>query len=278
MAGPATETSEDLITPSLVARFCATLDLPAPRMGDELPPGLHWCLCAPDAPLSALGLDGHPGQGIVTAPPGLPRRMWAASEIAWHGPLPTGGRVTRHSRLVSMEPRSGRQGPLALATIDHEWEADGRPVITERQTLVYRGAAEAGQAPPPEPATQTRVPGERVPGEIVERIAPSTVLLFRYSALTFNSHRIHYDLPYATEIEGYPGLVVQGPLLATLLMQLARHTLGAPLRTFVFRAVRPAHAGQRLDLTARHDGAGLQLAVSDPSGADCMTARATASA
>jgi 3-methylfumaryl-CoA hydratase len=111
---------------------------------------------------------------------------------------------------------------------------------------------------------------------VVEGITPSATLLFRYSALTFNSHRIHYDLPYATEVERYPGLVVQGPLMATLLMQLARQRLGAPLRTFAFRAVRPAHVDQVLDPGAWHDRNGLQLAISDPSGADCMTAQATA--
>lgn len=149
MAAPTAEIREDLITPSVVARLCATLDVPVHDMGDELPPGLHWCLCTPDESLSGPGPDGHPAQGMVNAPPGLPRRMRAASEIAWHGPLGTGSRVIRHSHLLSMQPRSGRHGPLVLATIAHEWEADGRLVITERQILAYRGAAETGSASPP---------------------------------------------------------------------------------------------------------------------------------
>ncbi|MES2096560.1 MAG: MaoC family dehydratase N-terminal domain-containing protein [Pseudomonadota bacterium] len=261
--------SEDVITAALAARFHATLQLPgAPASSGEAAPALiHLCLCQPAAATAELGGDGHPARGGFLPPVPLPRRMWAGSAIDFHAPLRVGDAVVKRSRIADVTAKSGRSGNLCFVTVDHEIGVGNAVAISERQTLVYREAAEAGAPAVPEPASlEAKV-------ETVEASAP---LLFRYSALTFNAHRIHYDLPYATNEEHYPGLVVHGPLQATLLIDLAaRRNDGRPPDHFTFRGVHPAIGGRPLLLNAGAltDGS-MDLFTAQPGGPLNMQATA----
>lgn len=268
-----TETREDVITPGLIARFHATID----RKGgaDPAPQGVHWCLCLPDAATAALGPDGHPRRDdspdSFLPPIPLPRRMWASSQVTFHAPLPVGAQVRRRSTVAAITEKMGGTGPLVFVDIDHQTEVAERCLISERQTLVYRAAADT--PPAPRPADQTPDLGawdwHRV-------LTPSEPLLFRYSALTFNSHRIHYDRPYAEAEERYRGLVVHGPLMATLLLDLAARELGDNrLSRFAFRGQSPAIAGEPLYLVGRQEVTGLTLAALGGDGRLVMSADAS---
>lgn len=251
----------DRLDPALAARWCATFDRDLPADG-IMPQGVHLCLCTPDAPTARLGEDGHParddGAASFLPPIPLPRRMWAASEIAFHAPIAIGAAIERISRIAAITPKSGRTGEMAFVEIDHETAADGALAVSERQTLVYREAA-AADAPlaPPLPGADAFDPA----GWDAHRILhPDPRLLFRFSALTFNSHRIHYDAPYAQAVERYRGLVVHGPLAASLLLQLAGQELGENrLEHFAFRGLSPAIAGEPLHLVLRQADAALEL-------------------
>lgn len=194
--------------------------------------------------MAALGEDGHPSRGGFLPPVPLPRRMWAGSEIDFHGNLRVGDTVRRASRVAEVTGKAGRSGPLCLVSVDHEISTGGDTVIRERQTIVYRDAPDGGGATP--------APLEQAPvGDVVEMVEASSTLLFRYSALTFNAHRIHYDMTYATSAEGYPGLVVHGPLQASLLIQVAARSRGGRIpASFKFRGASPAFEGQPLFLHA----------------------------
>jgi 3-methylfumaryl-CoA hydratase len=224
----------DLVSPSHLAAWNATLDRddPFPREGDPVPPGFHWALFAPLARQSELGPDGHPRRGGFLPPVPLPRRMWAGSRIQFHRPLRVGERVEQASLVVKVEEKSGRAGALVFVTVRHTVSGAGGPALEEERDLVYREAPKPGAAPAaPEPAPQ---------GAWRRRIVPDDVLLFRYSALTFNGHRIHYDRRYVTAEEGYAGLVVHGPLIATLLLDLLRRELpAAAVERFRVKGLRP---------------------------------------
>jgi len=260
-------TAADVATPAAVARYRATLD--SAGDGPTVPQGFHWCLCLPDVPTAGLGADGHPAKGGFLPPIDLPRRMWAASEVEFHAPIPVGAAVERVSTVADIAEKTGGSGRLVFVTVAHETRAGGVLAVSERQSLVYR-AASAAPAPLPGVGavdlsdwTWTRT------------LTPAEPLLFRYSALTFNSHRIHYDRPYATAEEGYPGLVVHGPLQAALLLDLAARHLGADaLRRFAYRAQSPAYAGQPLHLAARRDADTLTLATLGGDGRTCVSATA----
>jgi 3-methylfumaryl-CoA hydratase len=201
--------------------------------GDALPPLWHWAYFWSLAPTASLGPDGHAARGGFLPPIELPRRMWAGSRVEFPRPLEVGAEVTRHSTIKSVTEKSGRSGRLAFVTVEHVVSDAAGPCIVEEHDIVYREAGEKG-APLP--------PGETPPaaGAWKEEVTPSPVLLFRYSALTFNGHRIHYDHPYTTQEEGYPGLIVHGPLLATMMIgQLRRHLPRARATRFAFRARRP---------------------------------------
>ena len=248
----------DVLTAGLLTRFRATLDSAAAAAG------IHWCLCLPDAPMALLGPDGHPQRGGDLPPIVLPRRMWAASQVQFHAPLATGAQISRRSVIAAITAKTGATGPLVFAEIDHETRADGVLAVSERQTLVYRDTGAAPAPPPPPP------PG---PWDWQREVTPDAALLFRYAALTFNSHRIHYDLPYATAVEGYRGLVVQGPLMATLLLDLAAAAVGAErIAGLTFRGVGPAIAGEALVLAGRTEGSAIVLNACNAAGL-VMTAR-----
>tara|TARA_R110002020_G_scaffold37889_5_gene114445 strand:- start:1176 stop:1997 length:822 start_codon:yes stop_codon:yes gene_type:complete len=259
------ETRQDVITPGLLDRFCATLDRP---VTGEIPQGLHWCLCLPDAPTAELGTDGHPKKGGFLPPIPLPRRMWASSSVAFEQPLQLGDEISRISTIASIEEKSGKSGDLVFVAIDHETHAGDRIVVRERQNIVYRKPASVPASPVGSSAAD---PSK---WDWQQTILPSEPLLFRYSALTFNSHRIHYDRPYAVEEEGYAGLVVQGPLMATLLLNLAAAKLGAnKLSRFSFRGQSPAIVNQAIDLVGRQQGENIILAVLGNDGREIMTAQ-----
>ena len=232
--------------------------LPPLRAGDPLPPLWHWLYFWEVAPLTGLGYDGHPAKGDFLPPVPLPRRMWAGSRLRFRAPLPIGARALNRSRIEKIEEKEGRSGKLAFVTVSHRIEAGGRLCIEEEHDIVYRAPPAAGETPragQPAPATAER-------RRLVE---PSPVLLFRYSALTFNGHRIHYDRRFCQESEGYPGLVVHGPLLATLMVGLASES-GRRIARFSFRALAPVFDIAPFTVNA----AGDSVWIADADGRLCM--------
>ncbi len=261
----------DDVHPSRARALAATLDLHVSPAGDDdmLPPLWHWILFQPVARQSELGPDGHPRRGGFLPPVDLPRRMWAGGRLQLLAPLRIGQAVTRTSTIADVSAREGRSGPLVFVRVRHEIVAGGAPAIVEEHDIVYRGRPVPGEAQPaPQPAPSDAHFGRR--------ITPDPVLLFRYSALTFNGHRIHYDHGYATQVEGYPGLVVHGPLLATLLAELLRaQRPQARLTGFAFKAVRPLFEGAPFDVCGREAPGSVALWARDPAGHLAMEATAT---
>jgi 3-methylfumaryl-CoA hydratase len=267
-----TQTIDDVIAVDRVAAMAATLDRErAPAAGDALPPGWHWLFFNGAARQSEIGPDGHPRRGGFLPPVPLPRRMWAGGRITVSGSLPVGAPARRESRILSVEAKRGRSGDLVFVTVRHAIQGGQGHALEEEHDIVYRDAPAPGTpAPKPEPA----------PGGATWRreIRPDPVLLFRYSALTFNGHRIHYDHPYVTQVEGYPGLIVHGPLIATLLLDLlARKAPGARLRSFAFRAKSPLFdtAAFHVNGTPTAGGDEVRLWAEGPGGALAMDATAT---
>jgi 3-methylfumaryl-CoA hydratase len=246
-----TEARADLLTQRLAEAFDATLDEEPRRYepGDEAPLGIHWCLGNPAVRASGLGRDGHPKREGFMPPVPLPRRMWAAGGLTFHAPLIVGMNVTRQTTIASLDLKKGRTGPLWFLELDHLYMQEGLTCVSERQTIVYREDPKPGRTAP-EPATESDG-GQRV----AQTIVPDPVLLFRYSALTFNGHRIHYDQDYARNIEGYPDLVVHGPLIATLLLRAAaREGQGRRIERFSFRGLSPSFVGRPMSLVVTTDG------------------------
>ena len=268
------ETRADRVDPALAARWLATLDR-APAEDGSVPQGFHWCLCAPDAPSAALGPDGHPRRedspASLLPPLPQPRRMWASSKVEFVAPLRVGEAVTRTSRVASIAEKTGSSGTLVFVDVAHETSGAAGTAVREVQTLVYRDAPPAGTAPVPPAPGETRF--DPSVWDSTRAVLPAKPLLFRYSALTFNSHRIHYDAPYAREQEGYRGLVVHGPLTATLLLDLARRELGDnALKSFAFRGLSPAICGEPLHLAMRRAGASWELGAFASDGRAVMSA------
>jgi 3-methylfumaryl-CoA hydratase len=230
-----TETVSDRMTPVPIAALAATLDVdvPAAQPADAVPPLWHWLYFLPIHKRSELAVDGHAARGGFLPPIELPHRMWAGGRLEFNRPMRVGETYRRVSRIVDVQQKEGRSGTLVFVVVRHEISNAEGAVLVEQQDLVYRGGSMPGaRAAVPQPAPADAA-WERT-------IYPDNVLLFRYSALTFNGHRIHYDRRYATEVEGYPGLVVHGPLVATLLLDLLRRNLpGVEVRQFAFRAVSP---------------------------------------
>ena len=273
------QVASELLTPSHAFRWCSTFDLEWPGDG-VMPQGIHLALCTPLARTDCLGVDGHPARDESAdsffPPIPLPRRMWAASDIAFLAPISIGARIDRVSRIVAVSEKEGSTGKLGFVEVEHLTTADDVEAVHEKQTLVYREASlpDAPLSPPPAgDGAFARDEWGRV-----ESIVPSETLLFRYSALTFNTHRIHYDAPYARDVERYRGLVVHGPLIASLLLQLAATAYGDnQLKTFSFRAVSPAIAGEPLHLALRPTDTGLELGSFASDGRQTLKASATLS-
>ena len=258
-------------------RWLAMLDRTAPEDG-TVPQSYHWCLCLPDAPTARLGPDGHPlrdkNSDSFMPPVQLPRRMWASSKVEFLMPLHVGDAVVRTSRIASVTEKTGGSGQLVFVDVAHETAGPNGVAVRETQSLVYRAAA-AREAPlsPPELGEANFTPAD---WGAHRELNPSEPLLFRYSALTFNSHRIHYDLPYARDEERYRGLVVHGPLTATLLLDLAQRLLGDnSLSTFAFRGTSPAICGEALHLVMRETESGIELAAFAEDGRQIVAATAT---
>ena len=246
-----TEERHDRVCAAPLARLAATLGRPelvwAP--GTELPPLWHWLFFTPQPHSGDTGPDGHARRGGFLPPVALPRRMWAGGQLQFNHALQVGAEIQRRSRIAQVRSKSGRSGELVFVRVEHEI-SDARGVaLTEAHDIVYRDAPQpGGEAPPPQAAPEQ--------AEFSREINPDPVLLFRYSALTFNSHRIHYDRSYTTGVEGYPGLLVHGPLIATLLIELLRDTLAQVRVTrFEFKALSPLFDIHRFHVHGRHEAA-----------------------
>jgi 3-methylfumaryl-CoA hydratase len=262
------EVAKDTITAFPLKALAATLE--RTETGDVVPPMWHWLYFLPVSPLQDAGPDGHPRRGEFLPPVPLPRRMWAGGRLTFNAPLKVGERAVRTSTIASIEDKTGRSGRLVFVTVQHTIEVAGESRIEEEHDIVYRDAPRA-DAPPPKAALAPQGETWRC------TIHPDPVLLFRYSALTFNSHRIHYDYPYVTGVEGYPDLIVHGPLIATLLVDLVRRELpGATLQSFAFKAGRPSFANRPLTVCGKpsDDGTTIDLWAKDHEG--YLTMRATA--
>jgi len=264
------EVAQDSADPTRIAGLAALLDHVSPPWSPGLLPPLgHWLCFPPQARQSAIGGDGHPlrdGTGLLPAVD-LPRRMWVGSRIRFLGPIALGEALIRTSTLVAATPKTGRSGNMLFVTVRHEIAgAGGETAIVDEQDIVYREAAEAGVIAA-RPATD--------PGAIeavTRSLTADPVMLFRYSALTFNGHRIHYDRDYARDVEGYPGLVVHGPLIATLMLDhLLRHCPAASVASFDFRALSPLFDGEPILLGLDEIDGGAKLRAIGPAG-PAMTA------
>ncbi|RXH40403.1 FAS1-like dehydratase domain-containing protein [Bradyrhizobium zhanjiangense] len=263
--GRSTEAT-DIVTAQLVKGLRATLfqEVGEPKTGDAAPFTVHWCLAQPVFPMSMLGPDGHPTRGGFLPPVPLPRRMWAGGEIEFLQPLRVGDESTRTSRIADVQVKSGSTGTLCFVSVEHSISSPRGLAIRERQDIVYRemtsSAPAPAKAPPPPPKAQHR-----------ETHVSDPVLLFRYSALTFNGHRIHYDRDYATRVEGYPGLIFQGPLQAALIIEMAAKLRGgkAP-KKFTFRGVQPLFEGSEFSINANESGTGLELWTANAEGQPTM--------
>ena len=268
------ESHTDMLTAAPVRALSATLDRDdaAPDVGTPLPALWHWLYFLPHARQSEIGADGHAKRGGFLPPVPLPRRMWAGGRLVWEpgNPLRVGDAVTRESTIASVTHKSGRSGELVFVLVRHAVHNARGLALTEEHDIVYRAAAAPGEAAPaPTPAPRDATFGRTV--------APDDVLLFRYSALTFNGHRIHYDRRYVTEVEGYPGLIVHGPLIATLLVDLLRREKpDAALARFEFRAVRPTFDTTPFRLQGRPDGDGKTFRLWGEDAEGWLTMQATA--
>ena len=268
------ETLHDDITAAPVAGLAATLDRddPAPTPGAPLPPLWHWLYFLPQQRQSEIGPDGHARRGGFLPPVPLPRRMWAGGRLEWmrDNPLRIGDAVQRLSRIASVTHKAGRTGDLLFVLVKHEVHNANGLALTEEHDIVYRAAAQTGDPTPPPVAAEKNAAWQR-------EITPDDVMLFRYSALTFNGHRIHYDRRYVTEVEGYPGLIVHGPLIATLLVDLIRREKpDARIARFEFKAVRPTFDLNpfRLNGQLASDGKSVRVWASDHEG--CLTMQGAA--
>jgi 3-methylfumaryl-CoA hydratase len=265
------ETRHDTATLAPLAALSDTLDRDdaPPREGDALPPLWHWLYFLPQHRLSELGHDGHAKLGGFLPPVPLPRRMWAGGRLRFHKPLRAGEAIERVSLITKISSKQGQSGELVFVTVQHQIRNGNGLAIEEEHDIVYREAPQPGApTPPPQVAPETSA--------FSRSIVPDPVLLFRYSALTFNGHRIHYDRSYVTEVEGYPGLIVHGPLIATLLLDLLRREQPrARVARFAFKAVRPIFDLHAFSVHGQPEGErGFRLWARDHEGNLAMTATA----
>jgi len=270
------ETVHDTITATPVTALTATLDHPTADLaalpaGMPLHPLWHWLYFLPMHRQSDIGADGHAKRGGFLPPVPLPRRMWAGSQFEFRSPVRVGDAVARTSTITDVTQKVGRTGKLVFVKVRHDLRCNGaaNPAIVEFHDIVYREARQPTDVDPPPVAAPIGAAWQR-------SIVPDDVLLFRYSALTFNGHRIHYDRKYVTEVEGYPGLIVHGPLIATLLMDLLRrHAPDAEVISFRFKAVRPTFDLHPFKVNGQRDGNTVRLWAQDHEGWLTMDAVAT---
>lgn len=268
-----TQSVEDLAAPFPVRALAATLDEddPEPRNGDPLPPLWHWLYFLETPRMSKIGPDGHAARGEFLPPVPLPRRMWAGSRFTFDGePVRVGETIARRSTIKSVEPKTGSTGAMVFVTVEHTISGPRGVSLIEEHDIVYREAAKPGEKPkPPKPAPTDATWRKSIDGD--------PVLLFRFSALTFNGHRIHYDQPYVTGTEGYPGLIVHGPLMGLVQIELARRSNpGRIVRSFEFRALSPVFAGSAFSVQARREQDGsLTTWVADANGGLAQQGRTT---
>lgn len=267
-----TRTTEDEITAFPLNALAATLDRDdrAAQRGTPVPPLWHWLYFLPVYGAGETRRDGHAQGGEFMPPISLPRRVWAGSKFNWNveNPLRVGDKGRRISRVTAITPKDGKSGELVFVKVVHEFHNEDGLCFTNEHLSAFRGEAKEGGTKA-EPVMAESV------SEWHRELVPDTVLLFRYSALMFNSHRIHFDAPYATGEEKYPGLLVQGPLIATLLMDLLRRNAPqAVVRNLEFKAVRPAYVDRRLHLRGQRDGSRISLWAADDQGALTMSATA----
>ena len=263
-----TEEASDIVTAQLVKGLRATLflDIGEPKTGDAAPFTTHWCLAQPVYPMSMLGPDGHPTRGGFLPPVPLPRRMWAGGELQFIEPLRVGDEATRASRIADVTVKSGSTGTLCFVSVEHTISTPRGVAIRERQDIVYRDMPNGGKnAAPAKPAAAPPMAKHR------QTHVSDPVLLFRYSALTFNGHRIHYDRDYVTKVEGYPGLIFHGPMQAALLVEFAAHLHGgiAP-KKFSYRGLQPLFEGGEFSVNANEIAEGLDIWVANADGAPTM--------
>jgi 3-methylfumaryl-CoA hydratase len=265
-----TETRSDIVTAAPIAALSATLDRDdlAPQAGDALPPLWHWLYFLPMARQAEIGPDGHPRRGGFLPPVPLPRRMWAGGRLAFNHPLRVGDAISRVSTVADVSLKQGRSGQLVFVLAKHVISNGGGVALTEEHDIVYRDIPKPGD-PTAKPQTAP------VEHDWSREIVPDDVLLFRYSALTFNGHRIHYDRRYVTEVEGYPGLIVHGPLIATLLMDLLRRNVrDAEVASFSFRALKPLFDLAPFFVCGLREGETVRLWAKDADGWLAMEATA----
>ena len=270
-----TQCDEDRISARQAQLMAATVDYPDAqhlRDGAPLPPLWHWIYFLEGRPAAQLGSDGHPARGGFLPPVPLPNRMWAGGRLRFLAPLPIGTLVRKVSRILAIEHKTGRSGDLVFVTVLHEvCMPDGEPLVREEHDIVYKG-----HVPAPGAGGQGTLAVSALPpdGAFRRTIVPTSTMLFRYSALTFNGHRIHYDADYCREVEGYRNLVIHGPLNATLLAAYAEEVTGARLSEFKYRGLAPAILGDSISLLAKVQGAGVELSAVLGDGTLCMQAEA----
>lgn len=266
----------DLIAPFPLSALSATLDHadPPAAEGDAVPPLGHWVYFLDAAPQSGLGPDGHAARGGFLPPVPLPRRMWAGGRVSFPGTFRIGERCRKVSTVKDVSAKQGKTGALVFVVVEHRvFAGDGTLAVVEEHDIVYRGAVDGTEAPAPK-STE-----ERPEAVWSLSLTPDAVMLFRYSALTFNGHRIHYDHPYVTGDEGYSGLIVHGPLLATLLVDLCRRNqTERPIAAIDYRARRPVFTdGRAITVEGTPDAAmaSAQVRALDQDGRTAMTAEVT---
>jgi 3-methylfumaryl-CoA hydratase len=257
-------TTYDVLDPQQANRMAATLDRePTFQEGDALPPAWQWLYFHDIVPASRLGDEGHPQLGVTMPPVPMPRRMWAGGRLDFLEPMRLGARVQRVSTIQSIVPKEGKTGPLYFVTVEHAFSTDGQPNLLEQQTIVYREMSSTA-----EPARASAAP---TGAEFVTKWSLDNTALFRYSALTFNGHRIHYDADYSRAVEGYPNIVIHGPLIATLLLDLA-HREGRPIARFTYRARSPLFLPSPFTVNGAGTSSGTRLWAANDSGGLAMEA------
>lgn len=261
---------EDLISCRHAGLMAATVDYPAPENitdGESLPPLWHWTCFLEGAPSRELGPDGHPARGGFMPPVALPNRMWAGGRVIFHAPVRIGSTVRKESSILNVAHKAGRSGDLVFVTLLHELKSlQDELLIREEQDIVYKGSTPPGQLP--------GAPAVEHSAQFTRTYTPTSTTLFRYSALTFNGHRIHYDADYCRKTEGYQNLVIHGPLNATMLAGYAEEICGSRLRSFSYRGLSPALLGNSITMHADVLDGCVTLHATLDDGTLCMQAEA----